>query len=198
VNERSRRGGLAAFAAGCLVAIAIIGPAIWDGVWLALAPATALLIPAAFQLHAAWRPRDGWVGAVGSRILVAAAAALLTLAMVGATVTATEGMEPGWLASLEIVAGYALIAGAFLFGLAALRTRRVPKWAAVTFAVSLPLGLGIDSATNAFPFGELFFFAGYGFYVGLGLFALSLMRLGLAARATMSPTAQESEASFQT
>jgi hypothetical protein len=117
--------------------------------------------------------------------------------MVGATVTETEGMEPGWLASVEIVAGYALIAGAFLFGLAALRTRRVPKWAAVAFAVSLPLGLGIDSATNAFPFGELFFFAGYGFYVGLGLFALSLMRLGVAARATLSPAAQEPEATFQ-
>jgi hypothetical protein len=67
----------------------------------------------------------------------------------------------------------------------------------VAFAVSLPLGLGIDSATNAFPFGELFFFAGYGFYVGLGLIALSLMRLGFAARATMSTTAQEPEASFR-
>jgi hypothetical protein len=189
MNERSRRGGVAAIAAGCLVAIAIIGPAIWDRLWLALAPATALLIPAASQLHAAWRPRDGRVGAVGSRILAAAAAALLALAMVGATVTASEGMEPGWLASLEIVAGYALIAGASLFGLAAFRTHRVPKWAAVALAVSLPLGLGIDSATNAFPFGELFFFAGYGFYVGLGLFALSLMRLGFAARATLSPPA---------
>lgn len=38
------------------------------------------------------------------------------------------------------------------------------------------------AATNLFPFGELFFFAGFGFYLGLGLFALSLIRLGVAAR----------------
>jgi hypothetical protein len=47
--------------------------------------------------------------------------------------------------------------------------------------VSLPLGLGLDAATNLFPFGEAFFFAGFGFYVGLGLFALSLIRLGAAS-----------------
>lgn len=52
----------------------------------------------------------------------------------------------------------------------------------MAFAVSLPLGVGLDAATNLFPFGELFFFAGFGFYLGLGLFALSLMRLGFAAR----------------
>jgi hypothetical protein len=54
----------------------------------------------------------------------------------------------------------------------------------VAFAMSLPLGLGMDAATNLLPFGELFFFAGFGFYIGLGLFALSLMRLGIAARAS--------------
>jgi hypothetical protein len=57
-----------------------------------------------------------------------------------------------------------------------------PWWAAVVFAASLPLGLGLNAATNLFPFGELFSFAGFGFYLGLGFFALSLIRLGVAAR----------------
>ena len=39
----------------------------------------------------------------------------------------------------------------------------------VVFAVSLPLSLGLDAAANFLPFGELFFFAGFGFYLGLGL-----------------------------
>ena len=53
------------------------------------------------------------------------------------------------------------------------------------FGVSLPLGLGMDAATNLFPFGEQFFFAESGFYVGLGLFALSLIRLGFAVRSSV-------------
>jgi hypothetical protein len=80
--------------------------------------------------------------------------------------------------------------GAGLFGLAMLRTRTAPRWAAVLFGVSLPLGLGMDAATNLFPFGELFFFAGSGFYVGLGLFALALIRLGFAVRSSV-PTDEQ-------
>jgi hypothetical protein len=197
MTRGSRRGGLAALLAGGLVAVAIVGPVVWDGLWLALAPAAALLIVTASALHAEWRPRDGRLGTVGSLVIAAAAAGLLALAVLGAAVTTDLGMEPRWLAFPEQVAGYALIAGALLFGAAALRTRRVPRWAAVAFAVSLPLGLGIDAAINAFPFGELFFFAGYGFYVGLGLFALSLMRIGLATRATPSDVDQGTDATPQ-
>lgn len=186
MTRGSRTGGVAALFAGVLLAVAIIGPGVWDGFWLALMPAAALLILAAFALHAEWRPRDGRIGTVGSLVLAAAAAGLLALAVLSAAVTTELGMEPSWLAFPEHVAGYALIGGAFLFGAAAFRTRRVPRWAAVAFAVSLPLGLCIDAAINSFPFGEEFAFAGYGFYVGLGLFALSLMRIGLAARATHS------------
>lgn len=193
----SRRGGVAALFAGVLVAVAVVGPGVWDGFWLALTPAAALLILTAFALHAQWRPRDGRLGTVGSLVLAAAAAALLALAVLGAAVMTDLGMEPPWLAFPEQVAGYALIAGALLFGIAAFRTRRVPRWAAVAFAVSIPLGLGIDVFINAFPFGELFFFAGYGFYVGLGLFALSLMRLGFATRATSTEVNQEPDATLQ-
>jgi len=183
MNQNAQRGGIAAMVAGVLVAVALVGPAAWDGLWLALAPAAALLILAARELHAAWRPRDGRLGTVGALVLGTGAGALLALMVLGTTATAILGVEPAWLAFPEEVAGYAFLAGAALFGTAALRARTGPRWAAVGFAVSLPLGLGLDAATKLFPFGELFFFAGFGFYLGLGLFALSLMRLGIAARA---------------
>jgi hypothetical protein len=183
MNRDAQRGGTAAIAAGALVAVALVGPAAWDGLWLALAPAAALLILAARELHAAWRPRDGRLGAVGALVLATGAGALLALAVIGAAGTATLGVEAAWLAFPQEVAGYAFLAGAALLGTAALRARTGPRWAAVAFGMSLPLGLGLDAATNLFPFGESFFFAGSGFYLGLGLFALSLMRLGIAARA---------------
>jgi hypothetical protein len=69
--------------------------------------------------------------------------------VLGAAITADLGTEPRWLAFPEQVAGYALIAGALLFGAAAFQNRRVPRWAAVAFAVGLPLGLGIDLAIDA-------------------------------------------------
>jgi hypothetical protein len=184
----AQRGGITAMAAGGLVAVALVGPAAWDGLWLALAPAAALLILAARELHGAWRPRDGRLGAVGAAVLATSAGALLVLMVIGTAAMATLGLEPAWLAFPEEVAGYAFLAGAALFGAAAFRTRTRPRWAAVVFAMSLPLGLGLDAATGLFPFGELFFFAGTGFYLGMGLFALSLMRLGVAARARTRST----------
>lgn len=182
-NQRARRGGIAAMSAGGLVAVALVGPAAWDGLWLALAPAAALVILAARELHAAWRPRDGRLGAVGALVLATGSGALLALMVIGTAATASLGMEPAWLAFPEQVAGYVFVAGAALFGVAALRARTGPRWAAIVFAVSLPVGLGLDAATKLFPFGELFFFAGFGFYLGLGLFALSLTRIGFVARA---------------
>ncbi len=188
INQKARRGGLAAIAAAGLVAVALVGPAAWDALWLALAPAAALLILVAREHHAAWRSEDGRLGGVGAFFLATGAGGLLALMVIGTAATATLGLEPAWLAFPEKVAGYAFLAGAALFGAAILRTRTGPRWAAVVFAVSLPLGLGLDAATNLLPFGELLFFAGWGFYVGLGLFALSLMRLGVAARARARST----------
>ena len=167
------------------MAVALVGPRFLDGLWLALAPAAALVILAARELHAAWRPRDGRLGAVASFVLATGAGSLLALMIIGAAATASRGVEPPWLAVADQIAGFVFLAGAGLFGLAMLRARTAPRWAAVLFGVSLPLGLGIDAATNLFPFGELFFFAGSGFYVGLGLFALSLIRLGFAVRSSV-------------
>jgi hypothetical protein len=185
-NQSAQRGGVAAMSAGGLIAVALVGPRFWDGLWLALAPAAALVILAARELHAAWRPREGRLGAVASLVLATGAGALLALMIVGAAATASRGVEPPWLAVLDQIAGFAFLAGAALFGLAMVRARTAPRWAAVLFGVSLPLGLGMDAATNLFPFGELFFFAGSGFYVGLGLFALALIRLGFAARSSVA------------
>jgi hypothetical protein len=184
MHQNAQRGGIAATVAGGLVAVALVGPAAWDGLWLALAPAAALLILAARDLHAAWRPRDGRLGTLSAFVLATGAGALLALMVIGTVAKATLGTDPAWLASPEEVAGYTFLAGAALFGAAAFRARTGPRWAAVLLAVSLPLGLGLDAATNLFPFGEAFFFAGFGFYLGLGLFALSLMRLGIAAAAS--------------
>ena len=185
MNQNAERGGIAAIAAGGLVAVALIGPIGWDGLWLALAPAAALLILAVLDLHAAWRPRDGRLGAVGAFVLAAGVGALLALMVIGIAASAALGLEPAWLAFPLEVAGYAFLAGAALWGAAVWQARTGPRWAAVVFAVSLPLGLGLDAATNLFPFGELFFFAGFGFYLGLGLFGLSLLRLGVAARGSV-------------
>ena len=80
MDKSARRGGIAAMSAGGLVAAALVGPAAaWDGLWLALAPAAALVILAARELHSAWRPRDGRLGAVGSFVLATSAGSLLAL-----------------------------------------------------------------------------------------------------------------------
>jgi hypothetical protein len=126
-NQSARRGGIAVMSAGGLVAVALVGPAAWDGLWLALAPAAALVILAARELHAAWRPRDGRLGAVGTLVLTTGAGALLALMVIGTVATATLGLEPAWLAFPEEVAGYAFLAGAALFGLAALWTQTRPR-----------------------------------------------------------------------
>ena len=186
MNQNAQRGGIAAIAAGGLVVVALVGPMVWAGLWLALAPAAALLILATGALHAAWRPRDGRLGAVGAFVLAASAGALLALMVIGIAATAALGMEPAWLYFPLVAAGYVFLAGAALWGAAVWRARTGPRWAALVFAVSLPLGLGLDTATNLLPFGELFIFAGFGFYLGLALFALSLIRLGVAARAETS------------
>ena len=83
MNQNAQRGGIAAIAAGGLVVVALIGPTAWDGLWLALAPAAALLILATRELHAAWRPRDGRLGTVGALVLAAGAGALLSLMVIG-------------------------------------------------------------------------------------------------------------------
>ena len=181
---------MAAIAAGGLLAVALVGPKVWDGLWLALAPAAALVILVARELHAAWRPRDGRLGAVGAFVLATGAGALLALMLIGTVATATLGLEPAWLAFPENVAGYTFLTGAALFGAAALQARTVPRWAAVAFGMSLPLGLGLDAATSLLPFGELMFFAGSGFYLGLGLFALSLIRLGIATLGSVDARGQ--------
>jgi hypothetical protein len=197
MNQSARRGGFAAMSAGGLIAVALVGPRVLDGLWLALAPAAALVVLAARELHAAWRPGDGRLGAVASFVLATGAGSLLALMIIGAAATASRGVEPAWLAVADQIAGFVFLAGAALFGLAMARARTAPRWAAVLFAVGLPLGLGIDAATNLFPFGELFFFAGSGFYAGLGFFALSLIRLGFAVRSSVPIDIPADEHLFQ-
>jgi hypothetical protein len=56
-----------------------------------------------------------------------------------------------------------------------------PRGAAILFAIAIPLGLAIDLLPQLLVPIPLFF-TGAGVYVGLGLLALSIARLGTAAR----------------
>ena len=78
-------------------------------------------------------------------VLAAGAGSLMALMIIGAATTASQGVEPPWLAIADQSAGFAFLVGAGLFGLAMLRARTAPRWAAVLFGVSLPLGLGMDA-----------------------------------------------------
>ena len=93
--------------AGGLIAVAIVGPAIWDGFWLALVLAAILSIVAVSDLHAEWRPGDGRIGAVGARLLALAATALVVLSLLDAAIVASRGVEPGWMETADRLAGYA-------------------------------------------------------------------------------------------
>ena len=108
--------------------------------------------------------------------------------VIGIAASATLGLEPAWLALPLEVAGYAFLAGAALWGAGVWRARTGPRWATVVFAPFVchwAPSARLDQGTSLLPFGELFFFFGIGFYLGLGLFALSLIRLGVTARASL-------------
>jgi hypothetical protein len=182
-NLRARRGGVAAVTAGALIALALVGPILWNPLWLALAPAAGLLILAVHELHAAWRVDDGRFGAASAAVLEAAAATLLVLMLAGVVAEAVQGLEPAWISAAVTIAGYGFLVAAALFGAGMIKAGIRPRWALVFFAVGLPLGLGLDRVIDALPFGGTLFLAGAGFYLGFGLFALALMRFGFAARA---------------
>lgn len=96
-------------------------------------------------------------------------------------VVAVRGVEPAWLSVAALVSGVTFVIGELLFGVAAARRRTAPRGAAILFAIAIPLGLAIDLLPQLLVPIPLFF-TGAGVYVGLGLLALSIARLGTAAR----------------
>lgn len=93
------------------------------------------------------------------------------------------GIEPRWLSVLVTWSGTAFLLGAFLFGAGIFKARVLPGPAALVFALSLPLGFAFDLGADFVPG---FFLSGAGFYLGFGLFALALIRLGWPSGTGMS------------
>ena len=186
----SARGqdGSAAVGAGSLILVALIGPSVGDWLWLALVPAAGLMMLAARGLHSWQAGRDGMFGRVGALVLQGSSLLLLLSALAGAVTAALLGFEPAWMATIDSSSAWLFLLGVMLFGSAAAIAGALPRGSAVTFAASIPLGLALDAvaqrlagsagATWVAP-GTLL--SGVGFYMGLGTFALSLLRMGLVA-----------------
>lgn len=188
---RDPRGanGSAAVAAGSLILVALVGHPVADRLWLALVPAAALMVLSTRGLHSWQAGRDGMLGVVGTLVLQGGSFLLLLSALASAIATTLLGLEPAWMATLDTSSAWVFLLGVILFGTAAAIAGVLPRGSAVAFAASIPLGLALDAvaermagsglATVIAP-GELL--SGVGFYVGLGIFALSLVRLGFVAR----------------
>lgn len=167
-------------AASGTILLALAGSVVVDVFWLALLPATALLFLAVGAIHAAQEGRDGRVGALGAALVRTGCVALVATAIAGLVVVAVRGVEPGWLSVAALASGAILVAGVFAFGMALAATRTASRAAAVLFATAIPFGVAIDVLPNlAVPIPV--FFTGAGVYIGLGLLALSIIRLGRAA-----------------
>jgi hypothetical protein len=167
-------------AASGTMLLALAGSVVVEVLWLALLPATVLLFLAVGAIHAAQEGRDGRVGALGAALVRNGCVALLATAIAGVVVVAVRGVEPEWLSVAALASGAILVAGGFAFGMALAATRTAPRAAAVLFATAIPLGVAIDVLPNlALPI--RLFFTGAGVYIGLGLLALSIIRLGRAA-----------------
>jgi hypothetical protein len=181
--------GSAAVAAGSLILVALVGHPVADRLWLALVPAAALMVLAARDLHSWQVGRDGMLGVVGTLVLQGGSLLLLLLALANAITTTLLGLEPAWTATLDTSSAWVFLLGVILFGTAAAIAGVLPRGSAVAFAASIPVGLALDAVAERMAASGLVsviapgtFLSGVGFYVGLGIFGFSLMRLGLVAR----------------
>jgi hypothetical protein len=181
INWMQRSPAPVSLAASGTLLLAIAGSTVVDGLWLALVPGVALLFLAVGAIHAAHEGRDGGLGTLGAALFRTGCVALLASAVAGFVVIAVRGVEPGWLSVAALVSGAILVTGELAFGVALAASRTAPRAAAILFATAIPIGVVIDVLPRVVVPVD-FFFTGAGVYVGLGLLALSLARLGRAAR----------------
>jgi hypothetical protein len=181
--------GSAAVAAGSLILLALVGHSVADWLWLALVPAAALMVLAARDLHSWQAGRDGMLGVVSTLVLQGGSLLLLLLALANAITTTLLRLEPAWTATLDRWSAWVFLLGVILFGTAAAIAGVLPRGSAVAFAASIPLGFALDAVAERMAGSGLVtviapgaLLSGVGFYVGLGIFAFSLIRLGLVAR----------------
>jgi hypothetical protein len=176
--------GTASMLAGGLVVLAVAAPLVTDALWLTLLPAAALLVLAARELHRAQSGRDGRLGEIGSTVVAAGAVGLVVAAVVRSVVLARIGFEPAWVTGSAQLAAAVLVSGLVAFGIASMRSRTVPRWAAAVLAFALPLGYATDRAierlTLALTHGLTsdVFLEGAGFSIGMALFGVALVVLG--------------------
>jgi hypothetical protein len=184
----------ATVAAGSLILLALVGHSVADWLWLALVPAAGLMVLAARDLHVRQEGRDGALGVLGTLTLQGGSVLLLLSALAGAMAKDGLGLEPVWMSVVNTWSACMFSIGVILFGTATAIAGVLPRRSAVAFAASIPLGFALDTvaermagsagATWVAP-GVLL--AGTGFYLGIGIFALALMRMGLRARRREPP-----------
>ena len=181
--------GWPAVAAGTLILLALVGHPVADWLWLALVPAAALMVLAARDLHSWQAGRDGMLGVVGTLVVQGGCLLLLLLALANAIATTLLGLEPAWTATLDASSAWVFLLGVILFGTAAAIAGVLPRGFAVAFAASIPVGFALDAVAERMAGSGLVtvtapgaLLSGVGFYVGLGIFGFSLIRLGLVAR----------------
>jgi hypothetical protein len=129
------------------------------------------------------------LGVLGTLTLQGGSVLLLLSALAGSVAKAGLGLEPAWMSVVNTWSAWVFLLGVILFGTAATIAGMLPRGSAAAFAASIPLGVALDAVaermagsaqTTLIAPGELL--SGAGFYVGLGIFALSLVRMGLVAR----------------
>jgi hypothetical protein len=177
-----------------LILLVLVGHAVADWLWLALVPAAGLMVLAARDLHARQGGRDGVLGVVGTLMLQGGSVLLLLSALAGAVAKSGLGMEPVWMTTANTWSAWVFLSGVIVFGTAAAIGGVLPHGSAVAFIVGIPVGFALDAVAEQMAAaagatwiatGELL--TGVGFHLGLGIFALSLIRMGLAARRPEPP-----------
>ncbi|MDQ4142187.1 MAG: hypothetical protein M3198_00325 [Actinomycetota bacterium] len=162
--------------AGFSILAALVGSAFVDPLWMMLVPAALLLIPGVQALRRAGPPSVRRPGPLGAFVLQLSCGALLALNLVGALAQVRFGVEPRWFPRWLTWTSIAFVGGAALLGAGIARSRGAPRLAGATLAASLPLGLASDQVLSKIPG---IFLYGWGFYAGLGIFALCLVWIAL-------------------
>lgn len=170
--KAQKRTSRAMVASGSLVFVALIGPRFVDWLWLALLPAAVLFALAIPRLGRGQTPAGVRVAALFTSFVFLV---LVGLAVAGLLIQRSLGVEPAWLTLVVTRTAWLSVLGVAAYGVAGAVTRSLPRPAALTLALSLPLGFGLDAVMTQVPG---LFLHGAGFYLGAGLFALSVVRLG--------------------
>lgn len=177
-------------AAGILTIVALLGPVV-DAMWLTLLPAAALLAAGAAIIGRNAGRRGNRPLQFAAVAVSVSAAVLILLALTGMLVQQSTRIEPRWLTAIVTGGGWLFLASVIAFGLAGSVTRSLPRIAALSMALSLPLGIGIEASLGRLA-GLVF--GGIGTNAGLGLFGLSLLFVSAGRRLPKSETTSVSTA----